>query len=84
MFWSGLAKCGSFSLRYNFLNHNLFIVCLLAFIVVIVLVLCLLSRAASTEMFSQDVNGQEDLILQVNMKMTRTCAAAKREISSFL
>lgn len=54
--------------------------CLLAFIVVIVLVLCLLSGALrdTIEMFSHEFNGQENLILPVNMKMTRSCAAGKR------
>ena len=56
-------------------------VCLLAFTVVIVLVLCLLSGAliASIEMFLHDRNGQKDLLLQLNMKITRPCAAVKRE-----
>ena len=35
-------------------------------------------------MFLHDMNGQEDLLLQSNMKMTRPCAAEKRGIPGFL
>ena len=80
--YTGLGKCrsavwGTFS---GLLTCFLY-VCFFAFIVVIVLVLCLLSGAliASIEMFLHDRNGQKDLLLQLNMKITRPCAAVKRE-----
>lgn len=59
---------------------------LFVFIVVRVLVHCVLARVlqASLQMFSHHMHGQEDLPIQLPMKMTRPCPAVKCGISGLL